>query len=607
MKQSLPAESEQQRSQSNHATDDMSHASDQNFVDNRPQAIAQRQLIDMINSNPKMITQRKTAETMHNSPRMVAQREQHRQIHGEPIQKQVELEEKLVQGKIKTVQKGTDDGMPMQRKFDTIQRVEEEDLAQAKFVSGLPLQRAISPRSGEQKSSSRIGVSGLMPPVVIQRKVLTDSNEINTKMGIFNSSDPVKESDTVLSYVGRFKIWLSTTQDSLDPVAEQTLRNSIKIVPTATAVQAVLNLGNTSPPTDSDAGDMDNWIDTNYFFMNFAFEPLTYLTDQASKDLKTIKGTKSDVARLDFDFWVAFDLRINDGIPIKAWPLYLADLRVRKHILTKESQALVKQHIYTGVSDKEKNLGGNIVGAMGSANIRSGNTSDDQFQYPRVPYKNQGVLGGGGGHLNPTYWKKIQYSSFILKDSGVKPSVAVKDAFAGPTRLECLSTIRAVLAKGLLDTFGDDVFDHHFKYKSDNDPGVVIGTNTAPFDRVKALMDTPVINKVDDLIRGDWIYYKNDARYLQKHPDGLWQGENCVYDGNKKWSGFGLNGMTEQHMKTSMEKAFNDDPNARDIQMDPQLASGHPQRKPIATLKNANPIGWVWSSLQRFHLNKFLV
>jgi hypothetical protein len=275
-------------------------------------------------------------------------------------------------------------------------------------------------------------------------------------------------------------------------------------------------------------------------------------------------------------------------------------MRDEKKIVSKEGLDTITKSI-------QETLGGEIVGAMGKANIRNPQKRDDPFQYPRVPYKNLGVLGGGEGYLDPNYWKKIQKYSFILK-AGKKPSDAVKSAFQGPTRLECLGTTRAVLAKGLLDTLGEEDFDKHFAYKSDDDPGVVIGTNTAPRDRVAELMYRPQASSPDDLIKGDWIYYQNDVRYPEKHPDSLWMGENCIYEGNNKFSGFGLSGMTLQALKTSMERAFKENPTQRDIAMDPRLDSSHQNyKKAIAEAKDPKVVGLRYDSLQRFQLKKFLL
>ncbi|GJL74700.1 DUF4157 domain-containing protein [Nitrosomonas sp.] len=153
MKQSLSAESEQQRRPSNHATSDISHANGQkSFVDNRPQAAAQRQLIETINASPKMIAQSQIVDSFHNSPQMVAQRKLHNQMRSQtlqlqaepeeaplqgksdPVQRQSEPEEELPQGKFEPVQRQKpEDEELLQGKFAAVQRVEEEELLQGKL------------------------------------------------------------------------------------------------------------------------------------------------------------------------------------------------------------------------------------------------------------------------------------------------------------------------------------------------------------------------------------------------------------------------------------------------------------------------------------------
>lgn len=49
---------------------------DWRFADNRPEAVAQRQLAEMMNNSPGVLQQRALSEAIHNSPRMVAQHEE---------------------------------------------------------------------------------------------------------------------------------------------------------------------------------------------------------------------------------------------------------------------------------------------------------------------------------------------------------------------------------------------------------------------------------------------------------------------------------------------------------------------------------------------------
>ncbi|MCP5108605.1 MAG: hypothetical protein GY950_34790 [bacterium] len=246
-----------------------------------------------------------------------------------------------------------------------------------------------------------------------------------------------------------------------------------------------------------------------------------------------------------------------------------------------------------------KQMGTNVSAAMGIANINNG-----PLQYPGVAMTNpqtglQEV--NAQGYLNPVYWVPIAFSSFRLRQ-GAQPAAAVRDAFAGPTRLECLSTTRAVLAKSLLEILGDTEFNNHFSWTSNNDPGVVIGTNNQLVDRVQQLMVSPNANSVNDLIKGDWIYFQNDVRYPDKHPTGLWQGENCIYEGNNLLSGFGLANMSINDLTQNMEHNFNLVPTQRDIQSNPRLDSTNPNYDAnLATAQNPNVVGLRYDTLRRFN------
>jgi hypothetical protein len=100
MKQSLSVGSEQQVRQSQTAANNRSATSEvQSFVDNRPQTIAQRQLLNTIHASPQMIAQCKLAESIRNSPRMVAQRELSRSLQSPSLQLQTAPEEEMLQGK----------------------------------------------------------------------------------------------------------------------------------------------------------------------------------------------------------------------------------------------------------------------------------------------------------------------------------------------------------------------------------------------------------------------------------------------------------------------------------------------------------------------------
>ncbi|MGK5011308.1 eCIS core domain-containing protein [Janthinobacterium sp. MDB2-8] len=58
------------------------------LTDNRPEAVAQRKLAEMMNNSPRVLQQRALSATIHNSPRMVAQRHEMNALFGGAIKPQ---------------------------------------------------------------------------------------------------------------------------------------------------------------------------------------------------------------------------------------------------------------------------------------------------------------------------------------------------------------------------------------------------------------------------------------------------------------------------------------------------------------------------------------
>jgi hypothetical protein len=58
------------------------------FTDNRPEAVAQRKLAEMMNNSPRVLQQRALSDTIHNSPRMVAQRHEMNALFGGAVKPQ---------------------------------------------------------------------------------------------------------------------------------------------------------------------------------------------------------------------------------------------------------------------------------------------------------------------------------------------------------------------------------------------------------------------------------------------------------------------------------------------------------------------------------------
>ena len=89
MKQSVSAGLEQQERQSQTVVVHRTPANESyRFVNNRPETVAQRQLVNTIHASPQMIAQRKVAQSLHSSPHMATQRASIRSMQNPSVQLQ---------------------------------------------------------------------------------------------------------------------------------------------------------------------------------------------------------------------------------------------------------------------------------------------------------------------------------------------------------------------------------------------------------------------------------------------------------------------------------------------------------------------------------------
>lgn len=153
MKATQPRQSDQQPRRPAAEPDRAALApSDAQFVDNRPEAIAQRRLADAIHNSQPAQARRRATDAIHHSPYMVAQRQQLRGMFGEAAQLQAgPEEEELLQGKFAAVQRqaGPEEEELLQGTFAPVQRQagpEEEELLQGTFA---PVQRQAGPEEEE--------------------------------------------------------------------------------------------------------------------------------------------------------------------------------------------------------------------------------------------------------------------------------------------------------------------------------------------------------------------------------------------------------------------------------------------------------------------------
>jgi hypothetical protein len=93
--------------------------------------------------------------------------------------------------------------------------------------------------------------------------------------------------------------------------------------------------------------------------------------------------------------------------------------------------------------------------------------------------------------------------------------------------------------------------------------------------------------------KGGWYYFFNHPRYLLKHPDGAFQGENSVCmsatPGAQTYSGFGVGVKTEPEMLAEMARAYNNPRTERDFEVlvrkwDPAAATTKTDRESWASV-----------------------
>lgn len=177
-------------------------------------------------------------------------------------------------------------------------------------------------------------------------------------------------------------------------------------------------------------------------------------------------------------------------------------------------------------------------------------------------------------------------------------SAAVKAWLAGPTIGECLSAVYAMQSDTVRAAIGDDKFDEQYGSTDDEKDQIVrkAGRQLVIAASAQATVDPMIVHTdftnthgkktAGDLQEkdyaalkpGEWYYFKNHPKYLNKHPGGAWQGENAIYmgtneRGDRLWAGLGAKKETEAHMYATMVTAYNRERNDYDFEV--MIRDGH--------------------------------
>lgn len=188
-----------------------------------------------------------------------------------------------------------------------------------------------------------------------------------------------------------------------------------------------------------------------------------------------------------------------------------------------------------------------------------------------INYGEQGSLGSKQGKLNPRYWVKLGNYHFKLK-AGVSASEAVESIFpqsenSYAVELECHSMLIAIIYRAMLQGLGKERFDELFGMKGSSNQKIEILYGDLKTSGLEEYFLKKNISK-NKVELGDWVYFQNHPDYLAKHPDGAWQGENAIYvgesGGNKYYSGFGAEELTEAQMNAELLHIYNENQTEND-------------------------------------------
>jgi hypothetical protein len=141
---------------------------------------------------------------------------------------------------------------------------------------------------------------------------------------------------------------------------------------------------------------------------------------------------------------------------------------------------------------------------------------------------------------------------------GESPSEALAAWLGGLTIADCASVAVALQHDAIRAAVGNAKFDEIFRLN------FLINQYSSPElnpNLAKFLADT----KGSAPQAGDLYYFSNHKHYKYKHPAGAWRGENAIYAGNGKWSGFGAADTSEEDMLTTLVDEYDKERTPADL------------------------------------------
>jgi hypothetical protein len=133
---------------------------------------------------------------------------------------------------------------------------------------------------------------------------------------------------------------------------------------------------------------------------------------------------------------------------------------------------------------------------------------------------------------------------------GATPSAALAEWLGGLTIADCATVAVALQHDAVRAAVGNAKFDEIFRLN------LFISQYSNPEanpDLARFLSDTA---GTEPMV-GDLYYFSNHKHYKYKHPAGAWSGENAIYAGNNKWSGFGARDLEYDAMMATILDEYN--------------------------------------------------
>lgn len=182
------------------------------------------------------------------------------------------------------------------------------------------------------------------------------------------------------------------------------------------------------------------------------------------------------------------------------------------------------------------------------------------------------------GYADPEYFVRVEPMTWRLQE-GKSASAAIKAWLRGPTIAECATSLVVSQLDALRGLLGDAAFDRKFGSTSGADAEVkklYISGNLGeciPEDWIRGAGTTG--DGTAALRKGAKYFFGNHSKYTLKHPEGVFQGENCIYLGDGLWMGFGVGGHTTAEMYELMVDEYNENRTEADyksILLNPDLS-----------------------------------